>query len=327
MNKSKIVFIGTFLIMLLFILTLSFFYSRAIKKKMHFLFQLGEEISRPKDTEPENAPIEISFANDGSKIISLLKNGNINVWNLDDQKKSVSYKTGSIFSYCVQNDYLITENDGVIYSVDINNGDRFKLTNGKYKYSSIDHKCDRLALSDSDSDIEVWSLTEPKMLVKIKSELPVRNGLSISPDGSMISAAEGIYHENENRHETKIETWKLKPNNGIDAFRLNLVSSNIIAGVWNIFFSPDSSRIIYDTHESEQSGIAISDLEGNIMFEKNNLDSYWTRALAISPDSNILASGDENGNLVIWDITNSSMLAAGLGNSTIQVFKMIYPKK
>lgn len=347
MNKSKIIFVGTFVIMVVFILTLSLFYSRAVKKKMHFLYQLGQEISRPEDTEPEKSSIELVFSNNGTKIITLLNNGNIDIWDLNNQKIAVSFKTDSIFSYCAQNDYIFIEKDGDIYLVDINNGDRFKLTSGKYRYSSIDKECNRLALSGSDHVIEIWSLTEPKILNKFKSELPVRNGLSLSPDGSIVAAAEGIYHENENRHETKIETWRLESNDGRNTVKLNSVSSDHIAGVWNIFFSPDSARLIYDTQKSAESGISITDLQGNVIFEKNDLDSFWTRALAISPDGDTLASGDEKGNLVLWDVNtkeiksyyrlgevieslgfsdNGAMLAAGLANSTIQVFQILHAK-
>ena len=345
MNKSKLVFIGTFAIMVAFILTLSIFYSRAIKKKLHFEYQLGEEIAAPKDKEPDSAAVKMNFNESGSRLITLLNNGNIDIWDLSNQKKTVSYSTDSVFSYCRVNDYIIVSDKDDIFYIDVNNGEKFRLTGGKYNYSSIDDNCDKLALAGQDNKIEIWNLVQPGIIATISTSLPVRNGLDISPDGSLVAAAEGIYHEDENRHETMIEMWKLDLGK---TYKLGSVKGYAVAGVWNLFFSPENSSLIFDTQLSAQSGVAISDLEGNTVFDKSEFDSFWTRAIAVSPDGNILATGDEKGNLVLWNLNtkeiksyyrlgdvieslafskNGSLLAAGLANSTIQVFQMIRPEK
>jgi WD40 repeat protein len=344
MNKSKIVFVSTIVIILAFIVIMTLYYSKAVKKKMHFMFQLGEQISRPHDDiEPEYAAIEIKFSNDDSKIITLLNNGDINIWDLDKQDKKMAFHTNSIFSFCSLNDFIIVTEGELVLSVDINTYDKFKLTTGKYKFSTIDKDCNRLALSDGAHEIEVWNLLGPKLLNKIKSELPIRNGLSISPNGAFVAAAEGIYDSTRNNHETIIEIWKLDTGKSQLIQKLDKRRDGLITGVWNIFYSPDNEKLIYDTQISAESGVSISDLKGDNVFEKSKFDSYWTRALAISPDGKTLASGDEKGNLVLWDIetqeiksyyrmgdvieslafsNNGTELAAGLANSTIQVFKI-----
>ncbi len=341
MNKTKIVFISAFLIIVAFILILSFYFTRAKSKKLNYLYQLGEKVSRSVNEEPENAAIKIGFNSDGSKIITLLNNGRIELWDLNEKSMTLVTETDKLFGYCASEDLLITKINNEIYIIDIHSGHKKLLTNGEYELASMDKNCETLALSSGTNKIEIWDLKSKILKSKIKTALPVRNGLAISSDGQKVAAAEGIYHKDKRRHETIIEIWDLASANQQSILKYDKRQSGAVAGVWNIFFTSDNKNIVFDTQSSAESGIMLLDLEGNTIFEKSGFKSYWMRSADSHVNKNYLATGDEEKNIAIWDINSKgigfyskvnevvesisfsndgSLIAAGLADSTIQVF-------
>ena len=107
MNKAKIFFTVTFTIIVAFIVILTLYYSKALKKKIHLLYQLGTPVPRSENVEPDYAAIEIKFSSDDSKLITLLNNGNMELWNLETKTKVTVFNTDSLFSYCKSNNSII----------------------------------------------------------------------------------------------------------------------------------------------------------------------------------------------------------------------------
>jgi WD40 repeat protein len=341
MNKTKIAFITSFLVIAGFILILSFYFTRAKNKKLNYLYQLGEKVSRSIDEEPENAAVEIRFDNDNIKIITLLNNGRIELWDLDEKTMTLITETDKLFSYCAKKDLLITMKNNEIYLIDIISGYKKLLTNGEYILASVDENCKTAALSTGTKEIEIWDLKSSILKSKIRTTLPVRNGLALSADGQKVAAAEGIYHEGKNKHETIIEIWDLASENQEPILKYDKRQSGLIVGVWNILFTSLNNNIVFDTQSFAESGIILLDLEGSTIFEKTGFSSYWMRAADFHADKNYLATGDEEKNMVVWDINSKgigfynkmaevvesvsfsndgSMLAAGIADSTIQLF-------
>ncbi len=205
----------------------------------------------------------------------------------------------------------------------------------------MDSDCNTAALSTGGSELEIWDLKSNILKHKIKTLLPIRNGLAVSPDGQKVAAAEGIYHEDKRLHETLIELWDISSANRKPVLSYDKRSSGLIVGVWNILFTPDSKKIVFDTQLRTESGIMLIDLEGKTIFEKSGFKSYWMRAADFNSDKNFLATGDEERNLVVWDVNtkgigfynklpevvesvsfsnNGDMIAAGIADSTVQVF-------
>ncbi|NIP39219.1 MAG: hypothetical protein GWO07_11395 [Candidatus Dadabacteria bacterium] len=342
MNKTKTVFIVTFLVIIAFMLILSFYFTRAKNKKLIYLYGLGQPISRSINEEPPNAAIEIRFTKDDSKIITLLNNGKVELWDLSNKTKELISKTNKVFSYCADKNILVTSENNNIYLTDIISGNKRSLTRGKYQLASVDKNCEHLALIGDGNEVYVWNLKSNLLKSKLRTTLPARNGIAISPDGTKVAAAEGIYHEDKRRHETLIEVWDVASGNKGPVLTYDKRNSRLIVGVWNILFSSDSSKLLFDTQSSAESGIMLIDIQGSTVFEKSGFKSYWMRAADFNIDKNYLATGDEERNLVVWDLgskeigfynklpevvesvsfsTSGSIIAAGIADSTIQVFR------
>ena len=342
-KHSKLVFTISFLVIVIFFILLSNYLRIAKQKKAFLLFELGQSVSRSLNKEPENAAIEIRFNNDDTKIITLLNSGKIELWDLKEKTKKLISQTDHVYSYCPNNDLIVTKKNNGIYLTDINSNNNEVLTNGEYKLSSIDKSCKTLALSKGNNIVEIWNLETRKLISIFKTSLPVRNGIAISSDGLKLAAAEGIYHEKINKHETIIELWDIKKNNSEPVLRYDEKEKGLIMGVWNILFTDDNNKIIFDTQSAAESGIMLIDKQGNTLFEKSGFKSYWMRSTAFNNIRNYLATGDENNNLVVWDLNSKGiafytkvggvveslaisndgkLLAAGLADSRIQVFNI-----
>ncbi|NIX15175.1 MAG: hypothetical protein GWN11_04685, partial [Candidatus Dadabacteria bacterium] len=285
--------------------------------------------------------IEIEFNKDDSKIITLLNDGDVQLWDLTKKTKESVTKTKQVFSYCSAKDLLVTSENDNIYLTNIISHNKRSLTRGKYQLASVDRKCEYLALIGDDSEVYIWNLKTNLLKAKFKSTLPPRNGLALSPDGSKVAVAEGVYHEDKRMHETLIEVWDVKSGNKEPILKYDKRDSGLIVGVWNIFFSSDSNKLVFDTQLKAKSGIRLIDLQGNTIFEESGFKSYWMRAADFNSDKGFLATGDEEKNVAIWNISSKaigfynkmpdvvesvsfshsgSIIAAGIADSTIQVF-------
>lgn len=133
------------------------------------------------------------------------------------------------------------------------------------------------------------------------TELPVRNGLAISPDGRYVVAATGKYADA--RHETAIEIHDIHQNQ-----RHVLKSSGVVLGMWQMSVS-HNNLLALGTQRDGKGGVLVLDLATNgRLFEQGGFESYWVRGLALSADGSVLVTGDEKGRLRIWGVKEKRKL-------------------
>lgn len=257
----------------------------------------------------------MAFNKDGTKLIAKGMGGTVVEWDIAARQKRevTNIDAKRWFAYAVDtNQLLVRKADDDIVLLSVASGEETRLTHGEYESGDISADGTLVVLTNGETSVEVWQI-QPAAVQKLKTletAFPVRNGLAISADGNVIAAAEGTYHEG---HQTVIEVWY--PSQEGPARRIN---TGTILGVWNLLFSPDGTMLAVDSQHQAQSGIRVWEVEtGRQLLSRDGFEAYWTRALAFSPSrlsrrpgfpglplhpSGTLASGDEGGNLVLWDI-------------------------
>ena len=316
---------------------------------MEFAFQLSEKQEPRLDRLLPDVARQIAFSKDSTKLIAKGMGGTVVEWDIQSRQKR---EIGTIhakrwFAYSIGTNQLLVRDLGDnITILSLESSDEMLLTSGQYESGSLSADGTLAVLSKGDNEVEVWRLSgqSPKTrkskvtaekLKTLQTDLPVRNGLTLSDNGQFIATAEGSYRDGEG-HRTAIEVW-----NTTDERPTHVFNTGEILGVWSVLFSPDATMLAVDTQKNAQSGICVWEIEtGRRLLTKSGFEAYWTRALAFSPTSGYLASGSEAGNLRIWDISedesmiwetyptgiqslafspNGAYLAVALWDATIQV--------
>lgn len=316
---------------------------------LEFAFQLGEKQQPRLDVLLPDVARRLVFNKTGTKLIAKGMGGTVVEWDIQTrQKREISHIGAKRwFAYSTgENHLLVRKANDNIALLSLENGDETLLTSGQYESGSLSADNTLAVLSKGDNAVEIWQLAKQspkvvtgqefaKKLKTLQTGLPVRNGLTLSDDGQFIAAAEGSYRDGEG-HRTAIEIWNAAGERPVKVF-----NTGEILGVWNVLFSPDATLLAVDTQKNAQSGIRIWEIEtGRQRLAKSDFEAYWTRALAFSPTSDYLASGDESGHLRGWDISegesviwetyptgiqalafspNGEYLAVALWDATIQI--------
>ncbi len=256
--------------------------------------------------EHENKVVAVKFNINGKGILSCSSDGTVKLWDArHDHLKTIRINhQGGVNAAAFSSDerFVITAGqDRTLKRSWINTGRTFKTFEG---YSSRIHSVafsqdGRLLLSSMRSQVNCWDMTTGRLRQIFKAELfkddpktrhkdtrPLSryaNSIGFSPDGNLVVSRgfDGTYH-----------VWNLETGNKIKkplqhATKLSLVSyspdKRYYAGAWR-------SIIIRKTADDR----IVKELKGH-----NKLIT----AIAYSPDGRSLLSGDEGGNLILWNLS------------------------
>lgn len=173
---------------------------------------------------------------------------------------------------------------------------------------------------------------------ELAAERPVAYRVDVA--GDTVVAVTGEY-EPTTGHDTRVRTWSVE--DGTTRV-LPALERHPVIGVWVALLSDDGRRLVADTQKQGRSGVVMLDLEtGRVVFEKTDVDSFWTRAIALSPDESRIATGDEKGYIRLYDVASGEQigerptfdvvdslafspdgtkLAAGLAGGRLLVFRL-----
>lgn len=305
----------------------------------HLSFHFGVSQPPPGDRMLPRVSRCIVFSLDNTKIISKMVDGSVVQWNLETREEKHITTTNDLFAYSpARNLLLIRKGNGGVTLIALDTNREIVLTNGTFENGSLSSNGKFVALSRGDKEIEIWEVDQKRLLKRLKTIEPVRNGLAISHDGRYVAAAEGTYRDGEG-HRTNIEVWDIERDTPAD-----LIDTGIILGVWNLHFSPDASMLAVDSQIEAQAGIRVwerSTREQLCIID--DLEAYWARALTFALDGKYIALGDESGVIIFSNIKedkevfalrvdpgveslafshDGKYMAVGLFDSTVQIWEL-----
>ena len=300
-------------------------------------FILGSREHHDGKEEPETLPVKLGFSPDGKSVVVIHKDDRVIEHDLTTRKQTTLSYGKPVLDRSPDGKLAVALAPGGIAIVDPYDRTEFAITVGGYVHASFSAN-NRLAVA-AERDVQIWDLDTRLLIASLKTRLPVRNGLALSPDGEALVIAEGNYRVGLG-HQTLLEVWA-------GQIRLSgLREDGINMGVWGVTYSGNSKFFGATTQEYTRSGVRIWRSNGNfVVFEKKGFDAYWTRGLALSHDGSYAATGDEKGNLIMWDVgsalevhrsnlgqviqsvafsEDARFLIAGLWDSTVRGFEIQY---
>lgn len=302
-------------------------------------FHFGVKQNPPVDRMLPRVSRHIIFSLDDTKIISKLVDGSVVLWDLETREEKHITTTKDLFAYSpTRNLLLIGKENGDVTLIALDTNQETVLINGGFENGSLSANGKFVALSRGDKQIEIWDADQKRLLKRLNTVEPVRNGLTISHDGQYVAAAEGSYRDGEG-HRTNIEVWDIKRDAPAD-----LIDTGIILGVWNLHFSPDASMLAVDSQIEAKAGIRVwerSTREQLCVID--NLEAYWARAVTFASAGKFIALGDESGVLILSNIEedrevfalrvdtgieslafshDGRHMAVGLFDSTVQIWEL-----
>ena len=261
-------------------------------------FHFGVSQNPPGDRMLPEVSRRIVFSLDNTTIISKMVSGQVWQWNLETRAKKYITTTKDLFAYSpARNLLLVKKENSDVTLIALDTNQEIVLTNGAFENGSLSANGEFVALSGGDKEIEIWDVDQKRLVKRLNTVEPVRNGLAISHDGGYVAAAEGTYRDGEG-HRTKVEVWDIKRDTPAD-----LIDTGIILGVWNLHFSPDGSMLAVDSQIEAKAGIRVWDRSTREQLcIIDNLEAYWARALTFALDGKYIALGDESGVLILSNI-------------------------
>jgi WD40 repeat protein len=300
-------------------------------------FILGARETNSTKKEPASLPVLLGFSPDGNSVVVVRKDHRVIEHDLTDRKQTVLTHSRPVLARSPNGKLALALAPGGIGILDPYARTEIAITVGGYEHASFSAN-NRLAVA-SEREVQVWDLDSRLLLTTLQTRLPVRNGLALAPNGESLVIAEGNYRVGMG-HTTLLEVWA-------GQIRLSALREDAInMGVWGVTFSGDSRVYGTTTQEYTRSGVRIWRSKGNfLVFEKKGFEAFWTRGLALSHDGAYAATGDEAGNLVLWDVgsglavhrsnlgqviqtvalsRDGRFLLAGLWDSTVRGFEVQY---
>ncbi|MBT7099661.1 hypothetical protein HN937_19960, partial [Candidatus Poribacteria bacterium] len=265
---------------------------------MEYVTSLGTRHAHPGLSEPKGLPTAVEFGHDDTRLVVSRADGRVEAWDVAARRIDRSYDAARLIAYaCHADALLIQTHDDVVQLVGLADDARVTTAAGTY-LGAIAEDCSTVVMQPAEGASEVWDLGTliPGHTVNAPrgSSAP-----ALSPDGLYMAVSHEI-HRADGEHRAVIDVWDIKRDER--HARIDAGSPDVPLGLWNLTVSPDGARIAADTREAGKSGFRIWDAAtGEELARREDSPSYWTRALAWSADGRYIASGDERGDIVLWD--------------------------
>ncbi len=274
---------------------------------------IGTPGPTPTDRRPDGVPMHLWFRPEGRGLVGCRSDGSVVLLDLQGRSHASPLRTVEVCGYSTDKDLLLLrERDGEIVLMNLATDIRQTLTEGEYRHGAISDDGTTVALA-RDRTIEIWSTGARKVTRTLETRDEVRNGLALSANGIVVAAAEGSY---DGAHHTLIETWNALAGTPLGRYQQTAPATN--AAVWGLLLSKNGNRLAAATQADARAGLRVWKGASEILFQRDGFRSYWVRALALAPNGDLLVSGDERGNVVLWELESNRELAVARAGQVVQ---------
>ncbi|HKP87581.1 MAG TPA: protein kinase [Blastocatellia bacterium] len=261
--------------------------------------------------EHESLVWNVAFSPDGRWLVSTHADGAILVWDVAERQRVANLNEHSAAVY------------GVAYSPD---GDRIASSSedtsviiwdaatGQKEAVLIGHTSkangvtflpdgERVISSGFQDPLRLWDIGRGEVLRTFAStnpDMPGNNGFAVSPDGRWLATSNGVYDVSDGRVVCYLPD-KFKNDDPDDDF---LSQSSQIYGV---AFSQDGRLLAYSTALSNSIGL-LDTTSWEIIARAQEPGSSFI-SLRFSPDGELLATGDDEGKVELWNVNPLERIA------------------
>lgn len=271
---------------------------------------LGEPGDAHPDVRQPDLSMELAFSGDGSRVLSRRESGEIVVWGLTSGAAHRLGRTSGPFAYCPAKDLLISGDETGVAVTSLNDGQSRRLGDSPADYAAMSADCEVLALASAqEARVNLWVFAPKLRVMSVETLKPVRNGLSLSPDGRRLAAATARADARPGR-DGDLETFVIPPWG--DPAAGPQPQEDRVVGMWRAAFSPDGGMLFAGSQDGGQAGLRAFDaVDGAPLWGYDGFDAYWMRGLALSQDGALLATGDDSGLLRLWRADSGELLYEG----------------
>jgi WD40 repeat protein len=270
---------------------------------------LGKPGLQSPDARLPNLALRLEFDQPNGRIVALQEDGKIVAWNLGDGQPSPIGETSGLFAYCAGANRLL-EHDGTDLKLkDLTSDEATVVDTNAYHHAVWNADCTRFAAASRDeNELRIWQISDLATYELLHTPTPLRNGIAMSRDGRHIATAQGTYSDAAG-HKTYLEIISRADGGGFTRLSPN-VPAQTIMGLWQMAFTPDNANLVVGTQNDGKSGIrSFRIADGLTNWSNKDFESQWVRAIAISPDGRLVATGDEKGWLRLWSVSSGEKLA------------------
>lgn len=265
-----------------------------------------------------NLAMELRFAASGKTVIARQEDGAILAWDIAaGTSRKIAWTEGA-FDYCAAKGLLLVGDAGLRIVVEAEGEARRPVPEANADHAAWNGDCSRFALAErEEQSVEIRRTRDFAVLAKGSAERPPRNGLALSPDGGRVAVAAGSYKDRRG-HRTRLEIFAPSASGALIAER-TFGDDATILGIWKTRFLPGGQRLAITAQVDGEAGLRLFSASAEApIWRKDGFASYWVRALAVSPDGLLLATGDEKGWLRLWNTANGGKLGERQAGLVIQ---------
>lgn len=276
---------------------------------------LGQPAATDPSAQHPTLARHIAWNTEGTRVIARQDDGTVTGWDTRTGQGTAIARTQAVFAYCPAGDQLVVNIQGAAVLLSLSSGAFTRLSEARHDHAAFSADCSALALAREDeATVRLWRPDAPWQ--SVETAQPVRNSLMLSRDGRVLAAAGGTYSE-ASGHRTALELFRLGPDGATRT--LQVADTDEILGMWSMAFSPDGAGLMLGSQVLGQAGLRhIETATGKVRWGHDGFASHWVRALAVSPDGIVLATGDEQGYLRLWDVDTGTKVGEYRSEMVIQ---------